>query len=741
MQRWIPYALLSVASLLAIASARYVMATTETQAEVEFQTDSEDARRQILVRINTYVEVVRAGAALLASNNELNGAEFRAFVASLKLRERYPGMVGIGFSQGVRRADLQRFQRAVRLDGVPSFGISPRGVRPRSYPVVFLEPPDARTQAAIGFDIGTDEILRTALERARDTGEPTVSGRVTGEQPFGNGDQAQVVLCVPVYRASAPDQSVDARRRSLVGFVFSPFEVDDLLQSVVSTTAPSIAFDVYDGAVAASTVLLKQSGTESVLPRFHSVGSMQVGGRNWLVDVRSSGTLRAVPQAARDTLIAGLLLSLMLFVITRAQVRAWETAVRQEAEIRSSEEALRENESQLRRMVDLEREARTRAQAADHAKDEFLATVSHELRTPLNAMLGWISMLRSGLLREDRRAHAVEVIERNAHLQAKLIQDLLEVSRIIMGQVRLDLRPLAVGPVVAAALESLRPSAEAKGLQLHGPVAGETLTISGDPDRVQQVVWNLVSNAIKFTPAGGSAYVELEREDEHMKLSVRDTGTGIVPEFLPHVFERFRQADSSATRQHHGIGLGLAIAQHLVKLHGGSIEAHSEGLDRGALFVVRIPLEPDTAAIVTAHPEQAPLPSLQGVRVLLVEDDPDTRELLTGALDATGARVTSAESADQALELLSAAEGANLDVLVSDIVMPDQDGYSLMRRIRSLPGDSSRIPAIALTARAHQDDRALAEDAGYQMQLAKPVNLAELQAGVAELTRQYGSRM
>jgi signal transduction histidine kinase/CheY-like chemotaxis protein len=454
-----------------------------------------------------------------------------------------------------------------------------------------------------------------------------------------------------------------------------------------------------------------------------------VAGRNWLVVVKGLPISGTLPVIAEGLLLIGLALSLMLFAITRAQVVGWEKSARHAAELRTSEEALRRSESELRRMVALEREARTQAEAADRTKDEFLAILSHELRTPLNAVLGWLSMLRNGAVAETRRDGVLEVIERNARVQAQLIEDLLDVSRIIMGKVRLELAPVSFAPVVSTVLDSIRPSAEAKGVSLHVAFSVTTETIRADAGRLQQIISNLLFNAIKFTPPSGHVFVEATRENNQVQLSVRDTGLGIEPEFLPHIFERFRQADSSVTRTHSGIGLGLAIVQHLVHLHGGTVEAQSEGPNRGALFIVRFPLVAAKATVrVTKPPLQSP--RLAGVRVLVVDDDRDTRELLTEALGESGARVTSADSAKRALEVLIE-DGA--DVLVSDIGMPGEDGLSLMRRIRLLPGDRGRIPAIALTAYARAEDRLQAIDAGYQMHMTKPVALRELQAGLAKL--------
>jgi CheY-like chemotaxis protein/anti-sigma regulatory factor (Ser/Thr protein kinase) len=375
-------------------------------------------------------------------------------------------------------------------------------------------------------------------------------------------------------------------------------------------------------------------------------------------------------------------------------------------------------------------------EAADRAKDEFLASLSHELRTPLNTVLGWLTMLRTGSMREAQRAHALAVIDRNARLLAQLIEDLLDVSRIVMGKIRLVRQPLAITPIVGTVLESIRPAAEAKGVALQARIAPDAGPICGDSARIQQIVWNLLSNAVKFTPAGGRVSLELTRDEGCIQLCVRDTGVGIPPQFLPHVFERFRQADSSTTRAHGGMGLGLAIVRDLVELHGGSIEARSGGIDRGATFVVRFPVLPASSDTSSRDVDKPALPPLEGVRVLVVDNDAETRDLLSQALAVNGARVTTAESAREAFAQLST---GGADVLVSDIGMPGEDGFSLMRRVRSLPGIPGRIPAIALTAYARASDQAEAMEAGYQMYLAKPVELAALQAGLATLTGRVGS--
>jgi PAS domain S-box-containing protein len=400
------------------------------------------------------------------------------------------------------------------------------------------------------------------------------------------------------------------------------------------------------------------------------------------------------------------------------------------------EEALRVRDELLKR----EQAARTEAEAANRAKDEFLATVSHELRTPLNAILGWSHMLRSSKLEEATYERALETIERNAKAQAQLVEDILDVSRIITGNLRLDVRPVDLSPVIEAAIDSIRPAVDAKGIRLETVLDPRAGPISGDPARLQQIVWNLLSNAVKFTDRGGRVQVRLERVNSHVEINVSDTGRGIRTDFLPQVFDRFRQADSTSTRAHGGLGLGLAIVRHLVEMHGGAVEAFSPGEGLGATFTVKLPLmivhkdfrQPDRvhpAADSGARFEQTT--TLEGLRLLVVDDEQDTRELLVLILGRFGAEVKSCAAASEALEMLAEWKP---DVLVSDIEMPGEDGYTFIRRVRSL--DSSRArntPAIALTAYARVEDRMRALAAGFQMHVAKPVEPAELAVVIASL--------
>jgi PAS domain S-box-containing protein len=386
-------------------------------------------------------------------------------------------------------------------------------------------------------------------------------------------------------------------------------------------------------------------------------------------------------------------------------------------------------------------EARRIAEESNRLKDEFLATVSHELRTPLTAILGWTHLLRAGQLDEQSAARALETIERNARSQNQLIEDLLDVSRIITGKLRLDIRPVDPGSFIDSAIEAVRPAAEAKEIRLQKVIDTGVSAISGDPERLQQVVWNLLSNAIKFTPKGGRVQIRLERINSHIEIAITDSGSGIKSEFLPYVFDRFRQADGTYTRQHGGLGLGLSIVRHLVELHGGTVEASSHGEGQGATFSVKLPLMPVYQGDLRAervHPtarETNPSivcpDNLDGLKVLVVDDELDTLELIKISLMQCGAEIMTAQSVADALTLMG---GALPDVIISDIGMPGEDGFEFIRKVRLLPPKlGGKIPAVALTAYARAEDRLRVLRSGYQMHVAKPVELAELVAIVANL--------
>ncbi|WP_437878984.1 hybrid sensor histidine kinase/response regulator [Sorangium sp. So ce513] len=401
-------------------------------------------------------------------------------------------------------------------------------------------------------------------------------------------------------------------------------------------------------------------------------------------------------------------------------------------------------EEERQKLLESERAARDEAERVSRVKDDFVATLSHELRSPINAILGWARILRSRADDPQALARGLEVIERNARLQSDMVSELLDMSRIVSGKLRLDVLPLDLPSVVQSAIESIKLAAEAKGIEVASRLDAEAAALRGDPARIHQVVWNLLSNAVKFTPSGGRIDVALRRVGAFAEVTVTDTGAGIAPQFLPHLFERFRQADASSTRQYGGLGIGLSIVKHLVELHGGTVEVASAGEGKGAAFTVRLPLAgvtPEEASDGSERPGASRAEALAdyvgaeltGVRVLVVDDQPDAREVAQRVLEECSARVTTAGSAAEALAAL---ERERPDVLVSDLGMPGEDGFQLMRRVRALGAErGGSTPAVALSALARAEDRARALHVGYQAHVAKPLDPAELVGVVAALVR------
>jgi PAS domain S-box-containing protein len=402
-------------------------------------------------------------------------------------------------------------------------------------------------------------------------------------------------------------------------------------------------------------------------------------------------------------------------------------------------------ETEREQLLSKEEAARREAEAANRLKDEFLATISHELRTPLTAILGWAHMLTGGALSQSQALHASKVIQRSAQLQSRLVDDILDTSRIITGRFHLEADPIDIGPILQASLDAVRPSAEAKNITLHVASEDRSSMILGDASRVQQIFWNLLSNAIKFTNGGGRVEVRLKRVEDRIEISVIDTGVGIEPHFLPHVFDRFRQADSTSTRKYGGLGLGLAIVRHLAEVQGGRVSASSLGTGMGSTFTITFPAllstrqpqretglpKPESKLIREGMPPSGVNPNLNGVRILIVEDDLETLDMLKFILDQSQAEVTTTAAADEALRYL---EQSPVDVLVSDLAMPNQSGYDLIHQVRSLtPDRGGNIPAVALSAYSRAEDRGHALAAGFHLHLSKPIDPAELLIVLARL--------
>jgi signal transduction histidine kinase/CHASE1-domain containing sensor protein len=930
----LPYMILLLGFCFTVLVYHYFSKLTHEQDHIRFERSVQEIQDQLRLRIETSTALLRAGTGLFAASDVVDAGEFGRFVQQIELQKNYPGIQGIGFSKRFHREELESVIATMEREGKEGFGVWPEGPAREEYTaILYLEPATATNNLALGYDMFTDPVRRQAMETARDTGTPTASGRVTLVQERGfDSQQLGFLIYAPVYRKNVPLTTQDERRAALLGYVYSPYRIDDFLAQITAEKKYDVAFKVYDETTEVSPENLFSAGSNDASndPLFFKTQTQVVAGRTWTLAYATKPSFHdsSNQPLSKYTIILGVLLSLLFFVVTRSEIRARtraeratkevkqsETTIRKtlterehaEAELLKTSEALREADQRaileyerllerikalaqalgtareltaifralreftnssvpcngffvslydpvrdvrtachawadgeeldvselppmavttlgpnsravrtgeviitndymnaqrghpgvivgpdngLRpdssmavpmavmgriigtievqsyqasayrpehatamsmaanltavaienvRLLKLERTAREAAEESNRLKDEFLATVSHELRTPLTAILGWSRLLEGGNLDDAITQQAVQTIGRNAKAQAQIVDDILDVSRIITGNLYIDLRPLTVVPVIENAINVVRPTADAKGIKIETYFDSTPATISGDANRLQQVVWNLLSNAVKFTHSGGRVCVKVSIAGPAVEISVSDTGQGISKEFLPFVFDRFRQADSTTTRQHGGLGLGLAIARHLVEIHGGTIEAESLGEGRGSKFKIRLPLfEASPLAAesrdLSGQYKIARAPQLlSGLNVLLVDDDSDTLTLMATALKKRQANVIAVSSANEAIRAITLKRP---DVLVSDIAMPDEDGYGLIEKVRLLEnGAPEIIPAVAITAYAKDEDRERALSSGFQIYLAKPVELTELISVVARAAR------
>lgn len=1046
----LPYLILLLGLCFTLIVTHYFAKLADEQDQSRFQSSVQEINDRIKARIQTSITLLRAGTGLFAASDDVDATEFEHFVDQMELPKNYEGVQGLGFSLRFSREQLRQVVNDMHKAGFSSFKVWPEApFRDEYNAILFLQPAINRNEVAIGFDMATEPVRRRAMNEARDTGNPTASGKVTlVQEPLDNRQQAGFLIYAPVYQKNAPLNTESERRQALLGFIYSPFRVDDFLNAILAGTHYDVDFEVYDTSEIRSDTRLRALSSAVANDEWHShsmVQPLDVGNRTWTLIYKSKPSFETGSNRPflPYTFTTGILLSLLFFAVTRAEVRARTRAELAASELRESEatirntleqreaaeEALREGEERYRvlvenandivymlsldgritsinkaaetitgystdellsmnikdlaaagskpvieqmletkngngtrtnfeitihtkngnlltlevsnrviskglvsihgiardismrrraeealreadqralseyerllerisglavalgtgrelntifgalgeftrvsvpcdgffvslydpirdvrtacyawadhkeldvselppmpittsgpnsravrlaqviitndymsatrghpsvivgpddglrpqssmaipmsvmgrivgtievqsykkdayrrqhatamemaanltavaieniRLLKLERAAKESAEESNRLKDEFLATVSHELRTPLTAILGWSRLLESGSLSGPAELQAIDTIWRNAKAQAQIIDDILDVSRIITGNLYMELHPVELAPIIENAVNVVRPTADAKGIKIECELDQVPAVVSGDANRLQQVVWNLLSNAVKFTHSGGRVNVNVSQQNSSVKVSVCDTGQGISREFLPYVFDRFRQADSTTTRQHGGLGLGLAIARHLIEIHGGTINAESDGAGRGATFTISLPAldsmtnQNELPTATSGRQIKAPM-LLSGVCVLVVDDDEDTLQLMATALSSRQAKVVAVSSAGEAIRAI---EINRPDVLVSDIAMPDEDGYGLIERIRTMEKDyANSIPAVAITAYAKDEDRERALSSGFQLYLAKPVELTELISVVAQAAR------
>jgi PAS domain S-box-containing protein len=990
---WGPFLVLLITLAATGAVVWQLLRMADAEDAVRFETDVTTTQHALDDQIEAYLTLLRNAAALF-SDREPTLAEFRSFVARLNLKTQYPGAQNLAtqFSEmrypGILGIGWLRADAAPRGEDSDAGNSFPRITLgngfPKRFRFTYLEPEEWRNQVAGNFDMFTDPVSRAAMVRARDSGKPAISGKVTVIREFWSKKHVGFHIFLPVYRGSGVPQSRAARREALRGFIHASVQTDEMF-SVVHSGDPGheVDLEAYDGTQISTNALLYRSAVSrstwdaGYRPRFSASTVANAAGRSWtlvfstrpefelasdrsiapnvllvgvltsfllaginLVQRRASAALNAsevryrrlfeaspdgvflfdadsglvtnvnpymmeLLGRSRDELVGKFIWQIGLFadeaggrdafrelqqksyhryehlpIITPAgqrhdveftcnaymsgRKRVMQCNVRNIADRWRAEDALRESEERYRSLVEIspqgvwiasrdgaplfinrywveysgmtleqsagggwmnqihpedrdrvqdnwesariagsayeselrmrrasdgeyrwhlargvpvhdvegrvdkwlgvfididerkrteqertqllqrEHALRKQAEAANRAKDDFLATLSHELRTPLNAILGWTQTLRQGDTDRPTVLRALAQIEISANAQARLINDLLNVADIGSGRLRLDVQPVSLVPLIDTVVESLRPAIAARDIRLETRIDPQAGNLVGDPARLQQIVWNLLSNAVKFTPHGGHIDLALVHAGAHVEISVSDDGEGISSEFLPFVFDRFRQADASIKRRHGGLGLGLAIVRHLAELHGGTVVAESAGEGRGSRFAVQIPvrtLQEGLAAQPPAAPPREPVAGIQprargrrrlvGLRILSVDDDANTREMMQEALERAGAEVSSASSAPEAMQRL---QSFHPDILVSDIGLPEEDGYELMRKVRALsPHNGGSIPAVALTGYARAQDQKAAIDAGYHAFVAKPVNLEELITAILQV--------
>ena len=696
--RALPWFVLGVFVMLTIAATFYVWQTTRAADRARFNNAVQSTSDAIASRLGTYINVLTGTRGLVVADPGLPRDSLRAYIRSLNVHRRYPGIQGLGVAIRVTRENVRELETEMRRGGYPEFRVWPPPEE-EAISIVLLEPQDERNRAAMGYDMSSNPIRREAMERARDTGRPGATAPVELVQEIDRNKQSGFLLYTPLYATGTTPPTLEQRRDALVGYIYAPFRAADLLEGVFgSQERPEVGFTINDGQT-----LLYETPDLPRNPRFVEERRAFVAGRYWTIHwISRRHGFGVALLSASGTFAGGMMIAVLLFSLVRVQLRA-------RAQAEATAERLMESEAALQR--------------ANTAKDEFLATLSHELRTPMTAIMGWSQMLGEEGLDSATREMAVDAIRKSATVQAQLIDDLLDVSRITAGKMQIEPEPVELAPVVRASIDTVRAAADAKRIELSSRIAS-TLCVHGDERRLQQVIWNLLTNAVKFTPEGGEVAVELRQEDGDAVIEVRDSGQGIAPEFMPHIFERFRQADSSTTRPHMGLGLGLAIVRHLVELHGGTISAESKGIGRGSTFRVRIPLLREGEARRAETPVPLAGDALQDVRVLVVDDDEEVRNYVTTVFRNSGADVRNASSARAALEVL---EEWPADVVLSDLAMPGADGFDLLHWIRVSEHERVRtLPVVALTAFAMPEDRQRVLEGGFQGFVAKPVEPAKL---------------
>lgn len=589
----LPYLVLATLILLTIGTTYLFYQSARGKDAARFSSEVQRIQMALDTRLSLYVALLKSGRGFIESNPNLTRREFANFVNNLELSKHYAGVQGIGYTRIVTPEGRDALVERMRAEGFPDFRIFPDAESDFRTSIIYLEPFDDRNRQAIGFDMASEASRREAMERARDAGEAAASARVTLLQEVGENVQSGFLIYLPIYSNGAAPSTLEEKRQSLQGFVYSPFRAGNFLSEIQDITdTGDIEVKIYDGELTPQNLLAQSPVAENeaapppINEDFSAINKLDVGGRDWTVIYETNPAFHQQSSIGWTPVIflSGMAFSFLLFGMTY-----WESSAR--AKIQTIAGELLDSEQQKRKLLVKEQEARMAAESANMAKDEFISVVSHELRTPLNAIAGWTTILKTNHLTEEKRKFALGKIEKSLRLQADLVDDLLNYSQMMTEHPEIEEKPFVFSDALEEVVEKVESRAKDKGVELLKENHLNGSEVLGDEEKIKTVLANLLSNAIKFTPEGGKVEVEAKTQGENITIVVKDTGVGISSRFLPHIFERFRQADSSTTRRHGGLGLGLAISKQIVKLHKGTIEAHSEGEGKGSIFVVKLPVK------------------------------------------------------------------------------------------------------------------------------------------------------
>ena len=586
-----PYLVLAVSIFVTIGVTYNFYQSARTKDLIRFTNEVNRIQSAVENKVNLYIAMLKGGRGFIESSDTLTRTKFANYVKSLELGKNYVGVLGIGYSKIVLPEEREALVRQMQAEGYSDFKIFPETEREQYQAIVYLEPLNERNRKAIGFDMSTEENRRTAMNQARDTGKAATSAKVILLQEGDSDQQAGFLVYLPIYRNGKLPETLEERRSNLSGYIYSPFRAEDFLREIQEDTSTTdIAVKIYDGEIQPDNLLASTSNKQNInyvndLEKKYSVqNDLNVAGRNWIIKYDSLPLFAEQSSIGWTTLMffSGMILSFLLFGLTY-----WEASARAKLQITAAE--LFEAEKQKQGLLEKEKQARQAAEQANKTKDEFIAVVSHELRTPLNAIAGWTRILKTGGLSDNTKNLALEKIEKNLRSQTKLVEELLDYSQIISGNIDFEGRKVDFSRLFENCCQDLEQTAQDKKINFVKENQLNGQQILGDEEKIKIVICSLLANALKFTDTGGNVEASVWKSDEAIQLMVKDNGRGISPEFLPHIFDRFRQADTSSTRNYGGLGLGLAITNHIVKLHNGTIEASSEGTGKGAVFLVKFP--------------------------------------------------------------------------------------------------------------------------------------------------------